>query len=1099
MATYLQGVQDYIPQFQPFDPNLNFYSNVLQTKQTQYDSNWKALNNIYGQYFYADLTRDPNIAKKEELVKQIDFNLRRISGLDLSLQQNVEQAMQVFKPFYEDKFLMKDMAYTKNYMNKRSGALNLKASQDEKDREMYWDTGVRAMDYMREEFKNSSDEESLNFSNVQYTPYKNVAKMYLDLAKSSGIKMETPSWSDDGRYKIITRNGEQIIEPLTYLFKSAAANDPQLQDIYRTQSYVNRKDYVMQNAQRFGGDQVAAERAYLSEQYNTIQTYINKNKAESAQEKLVNDTNKAETIKTIQSGNATMFTQEYLNRLNAASQSIDNTDEYNTKLQNTISDGSSTLTTSSYTPNQDMDLDLLRLKVDSGVASMLMNQDIAEAAFNNSYIDYKVTTEADPYALENYKQANREKLLTAKKKNDEKNLVLEHGLKTGYYVLDTETGGYKTNPKYDNTLIKSDASASGGTTEAFSAQEYNEELIAEAGEDYGASWVKSISGILNTYRNNNNVSDGQLAGILGEGIFTYGNLSTDDDLSAHISLANKNKPFWERGFLNNASKAMANPSYTLEQMAKNPGTVMQKSSYSQLKNMKDGVDRFMYETLLREGDAGKQGIAGRYLGFSDGGINTPEAQVSINFERYLLNKQAFEQVSEDNEKIFYDSTKGTAVDQFTELYWNGGMPLDKETFMKRAAESLPIDNVRFGLEDIQPQGGTPLPGTNFLMNQFNNLSIAEIQKRIPLNPEQRKSLDQFKKQYPVFAQAEKIGASATDDSVRGKLLRSWYEETFGLTDEGRQPTYTQQRQDLEKVWQDLNTRLVGLTASNKLKSISSALNDLKLEGGKFALTATQNTGRYINLNTAGTPGYNTFVQFALSDMNKMSKTNYEFSFDGNNKSAFDEKDLETQDTRRNLGMQVIGIYQNLLNTGQKFEDPEIYQAQIAKEDRTKGAMIFYPKMDVLAGYIGTDKKPGMLTQEQANRMVQNGIAIAAPRSTWRNDLFMNNKIGGIQSLLNTTENGKVAVSYSNPISGGFEFIKDNTSSVGYRIVNITKFVDDYTGRLEEQRTIVPEANYGKDIDMTYLIMRNQIAALGSRNLADYKTVIRRLEFEKTGR
>ena len=58
MATYLQGVTDYVPQFQPYQPDLNLYSNVLQTKQTQYDTAWKSLNNIYGQYFYSDLSRD---------------------------------------------------------------------------------------------------------------------------------------------------------------------------------------------------------------------------------------------------------------------------------------------------------------------------------------------------------------------------------------------------------------------------------------------------------------------------------------------------------------------------------------------------------------------------------------------------------------------------------------------------------------------------------------------------------------------------------------------------------------------------------------------------------------------------------------------------------------------------------------------------------------------------------------------------------------------------------------------------------------------------------------------------------------------------------
>ena len=76
-----------------------------------------------------------NIKKKDELLKQIDFNLRRVSGMDLSLEQNVNQAMQVFRPFYEDKYLMKDMAYTKNWMNTYNGAQNLVNSKDPLQRE----------------------------------------------------------------------------------------------------------------------------------------------------------------------------------------------------------------------------------------------------------------------------------------------------------------------------------------------------------------------------------------------------------------------------------------------------------------------------------------------------------------------------------------------------------------------------------------------------------------------------------------------------------------------------------------------------------------------------------------------------------------------------------------------------------------------------------------------------------------------------------------------------------------------------------------------------------------------------------------------------
>jgi hypothetical protein len=176
MATYLQGVTDYIPDYQPFQPDLNFYGSLMQTKQNQYDTNWQSLNNLYGQLYGADLTHDQNIKKKDELLKQIDFNLKRVSGLDLSLEQNVTQAMQVFKPFYEDKYLMKDMAYTKNWMNTYNSANALKNSQDDKQRKEWWPTGIQGLELRRQMFKDADLEETLNMSNAQYTPFVNAVK-----------------------------------------------------------------------------------------------------------------------------------------------------------------------------------------------------------------------------------------------------------------------------------------------------------------------------------------------------------------------------------------------------------------------------------------------------------------------------------------------------------------------------------------------------------------------------------------------------------------------------------------------------------------------------------------------------------------------------------------------------------------------------------------------------------------------------------------------------------------------------------------------------------------------------------------------------------
>jgi len=142
MATYAQGVSQYIPQIQPYQPDYNFLSQGLQLKQSQYDQNWNSLNKVYGQYFYADTTHEQSKKNKDNLIKQIEFNLGRVSGLDLSLEKNVNQAMQVFKPFYEDADLMYDMAWTKNTANEKGVGEGKRNSSDAETNKQYWGDGI---------------------------------------------------------------------------------------------------------------------------------------------------------------------------------------------------------------------------------------------------------------------------------------------------------------------------------------------------------------------------------------------------------------------------------------------------------------------------------------------------------------------------------------------------------------------------------------------------------------------------------------------------------------------------------------------------------------------------------------------------------------------------------------------------------------------------------------------------------------------------------------------------------------------------------------------------------------------------------------------
>ena len=95
MATYIQGVTDYIPQIQPFKPDLNFYQGVLETKQAQYQAGYDKISNMYGTLLNSELSRGDNIERRDEFFNKIQSNIQKISSLDLSRSENVNAASNI--------------------------------------------------------------------------------------------------------------------------------------------------------------------------------------------------------------------------------------------------------------------------------------------------------------------------------------------------------------------------------------------------------------------------------------------------------------------------------------------------------------------------------------------------------------------------------------------------------------------------------------------------------------------------------------------------------------------------------------------------------------------------------------------------------------------------------------------------------------------------------------------------------------------------------------------------------------------------------------------------------------------------------------------
>jgi hypothetical protein len=451
MATYIQGVTDYIPQYQPFEPDYNFYSNIMQTKQSQYDNNWKALNSMYSEYYNADLTRDGNIKKRDTYLKDIEFNLKRVSQLDLSLEQNVNQASQIFKPFYEDAALMSDMVKTKKAKSQISLGEGYLSKIDPKQNEKYWSEGVDKIKFELQEFKDATDEEAGSIEISNYTPNRDITAELSKITKDFGNVQFAPEFKNG--YIITTTNGEKLVEPLYKLYEASLGDDPGIQDWFRTKAYVQRKRYGVTNAAQFGGDKNKAEMKYLEERFTVL-----KDQAVSQYDHL----NEVNT-----NYDAQLLDLEKQKKENKGGPNIDKeiaqlklNKDINTKVLNRAKTNADimkeTVDADGKFKNPYGDIKSLRWKVDNGIAASLMQKKFLEDANLFALKNMKTDVKVDQYELASYKNKLESRLVaqrnaaTIKAANIKAAAAKE--LQYNKYLIDTDQG-YYTNDADGNIVV----------------------------------------------------------------------------------------------------------------------------------------------------------------------------------------------------------------------------------------------------------------------------------------------------------------------------------------------------------------------------------------------------------------------------------------------------------------------------------------------------------------------------------------------------------------------------------------------------------------------------------------------------------------------
>ena len=299
MATYLPNVNKYVSKSKAFTPNFKFISDALAQRQDRYDTNYKKMNNLYGSVVHAELSREDNREIRDSYAKELAPKLQQISGVDFSLQQNVEAAKALFTPFFEDDKMVRDIVFTKRHQSELQKFQNFRQSNDEETRKKYWGEGVSMLNYSMADFQAGSREASMNVQLPEAVENINLVQMGIDALKELGMSDEQVSMSPDGNYEITQKNGSLLTRraigkdettgdliytnPAQDYINQTVLDDPRVQRYYATKHYVKAREFYEANAEKYGGTD-AARKVFYDEVLSGYFQNHEENKAEKEKE-----------------------------------------------------------------------------------------------------------------------------------------------------------------------------------------------------------------------------------------------------------------------------------------------------------------------------------------------------------------------------------------------------------------------------------------------------------------------------------------------------------------------------------------------------------------------------------------------------------------------------------------------------------------------------------------------------------------------------------------------------------------------------------------------------------------------------------------------
>jgi hypothetical protein len=263
MATYIPNITDIIPEPSLYTPDFNRMERMLRMREGMYKQGAQRVKSLYSSAFNSPMLRDSNIQKRDAYLSAINDGLKAVSAMDLSVPENQNIADNLFQPVLNDKDLWKDRNFTASLQAEQTRAEQYRMSQDPVTRKQYWDTGMKALQYQADEFKNADNETALNMGTPKYTPQVDLFELSQKMYKDAGISITQDSVN--GGYIITQKNGANAMPLTQSMMNMMFEQDPAIKAMIQTQAYVTRKEEIQARAPKYKGNMALAEQEYLNE------------------------------------------------------------------------------------------------------------------------------------------------------------------------------------------------------------------------------------------------------------------------------------------------------------------------------------------------------------------------------------------------------------------------------------------------------------------------------------------------------------------------------------------------------------------------------------------------------------------------------------------------------------------------------------------------------------------------------------------------------------------------------------------------------------------------------------------------------------------